>query len=43
VGQPLEITDAEVLLANSRANYINALYNYKVAEARIHKAMGLGR
>jgi outer membrane protein len=43
VGQPLEITDAEVLLANSRANYINALYNYKVAEARIDKAMGLSR
>jgi len=43
VGQPLEITDAEVLLANSRASYINALYNYKVAEARIDKAMGITR
>lgn len=40
VGQPLEITDAEVLLANARANHIQALYDYKVAEARIAKAMG---
>jgi outer membrane protein TolC len=31
------------LLANSRASYINALYNYKVAEARIDKAMGITR
>jgi len=43
VGQPLEINDAEVLLANARANHINALYDYKVAEARIAKAMGLKR
>lgn len=43
VGSPLEVTDAEVQLANARANYITALYNYKVAEARIEKAMGLTR
>ncbi len=41
VGSPLEVTDAEVLLANSRANYITALYNYKVSEAKIEKAMGV--
>jgi len=41
VGQPLEVTDAEVLLANARANYINAIYDYKVAEAKIEKVMGL--
>jgi len=40
VGSPLEITDAEVSLATARANHIQALYNYKVAEARIEKAMG---
>ena len=40
VGSPLEITDAEVSLANARANQIQALYNYKIAEARIEKAMG---
>jgi outer membrane protein len=41
VGSPLEVTDAEVLLANAKANYITALYSYKVAEAKIEKAMGL--
>ena len=41
VGSPLEITDAEVSLANARGSYINALYNFKVAEAKIQKAMGL--
>jgi len=40
VGSPLEITDAEVSLANARANHIQALYNYKIAESRIEKAMG---
>jgi len=43
VGFPLEVTDAEVLLANARANNITALYNYKIAEARIEKAMGLNK
>lgn len=43
IGQPLEINDAEVLLANARANHINALYDFKVAEARIEKTMGLNR
>jgi len=40
VAQPLEVNDAEVLLANARANHINALFDYKVGEARIEKAMG---
>jgi outer membrane protein TolC len=43
VGSPLEITDAEVSLANAKANYIQALYNHKVSEARIEKAMGASR
>jgi len=43
VGQPLEITDAEVQLANARANHIQALYNYKASEAKVEKAMGLIR
>jgi TolC family type I secretion outer membrane protein len=43
VGFPLEVTDAEVGLANARANYIQALYDYKVSEARIEKAMGINR
>jgi outer membrane protein TolC len=40
VGFPLEVTDAEVALANARANHIQALYDYKVAEAKIEKATG---
>jgi len=43
VGSPLEITDAEVQLANAKANNIQALYNYKVAEARIERAMGTNK
>jgi outer membrane protein len=43
VGSPLEITDAEVQLANAKANYIQALYNYKVAEAKIERAMGANK
>ncbi len=43
VGFPLEVTDAEVLLANARANYIQALADFKIAEARIEKAMGMFR
>ncbi|HSR11106.1 MAG TPA: TolC family protein [Thermodesulfobacteriota bacterium] len=43
VGSPLEITDAEVSLANARANYIQAVYNYKRAQAQIEKAMGINR
>ena len=43
VGSPLEITDAEVSLANARANYIQAVYTFKTAQARIEKAMGINR
>lgn len=43
VGSPLEVTDAEVSLANARVNNITALAAYKIAEARIEKAMGLVR
>lgn len=43
VGFPLEVTDAEVLLANARANHIQALADYRIAEARLDKAMGVFR
>ena len=39
VGSPLEITDAEVSLANAGANYIQALYNYKTAGSKIENAL----
>ncbi|TAN38598.1 MAG: TolC family protein [Nitrospirae bacterium] len=40
VGNPIEVTDAEVSLANARASHIQALYDYKVSRARIEKAIG---
>jgi outer membrane protein len=41
VGNPIEVTDAEVLLANAKLSYIQALYSYKVSQASLEKAMGL--
>jgi len=41
VGNPIEVTDAEVSLLTSKLSYIQALYNYKVSQASLAKAMGL--
>jgi outer membrane protein len=41
VGNPIEVTDAEVSLANARLTYIQALYADKVAIASLEKAMGM--
>ena len=41
VGNPIEVTDAEVLLANAKLSYIQALYNYKVSQSSLEKAMGI--
>ena len=41
VGNPIEVTDAEVGLANARTSYIQALYADRVAQASIEKAMGM--
>ena len=41
VGNPIEVTDAEVSLSNAKTSYIQALYDYKVAWAGLEKAMGL--
>ncbi|HZV46438.1 MAG TPA: TolC family protein [Thermodesulfovibrionales bacterium] len=41
VGNPLEVTDAEVGLANARTSYIQALYVDKVAQASLEKAIGM--
>ncbi len=40
VGNPIEVTDAEVALSNAKTAYIQALYDYKVAKATLEKAMG---
>jgi outer membrane protein TolC len=41
VGNPIEVTDAEVLLANAKLSHIQALYNYKVSQSSLEKAMGI--
>lgn len=40
VGNPIEVTDAEVALVNAKTSYIQALYDYKIARAGLEKAMG---
>ncbi|MBI5076144.1 MAG: TolC family protein [Nitrospirae bacterium] len=40
VGNPIEVTDAEVALSNAKAAHIQALYDYKVGAASLEKAMG---
>jgi outer membrane protein TolC len=41
VGNPIEVSDAEVSLAVAKLAYNQALYDYKVAQASIEKAMGI--
>ena len=41
VGNPIEVTDSLVVQANARMAHVAALYNFKVAQAGIEKAMGL--
>lgn len=43
VGNPIEVTDAEVTLSNARTNHIQALYDYKAGRAILEKAMGVGK
>jgi outer membrane protein len=40
VGNPIEVTDSVVALANAEFLYNQALFDYKVAAANIEKAMG---
>jgi outer membrane protein len=40
VGNPIEVTDSVVALANAEILYTQALYDYKVAVANIEKATG---
>jgi TolC family type I secretion outer membrane protein len=41
VGNPIEVTDADVALSNARTAHNQALYDYKVAGATLEKAMGV--
>jgi len=41
VGSPIEVTDALVAQSNARTAHVAALYDYKIAQASIEKAMGV--
>ena len=41
VGNPIEVTDADVALSNAKTAHNQALYDYKVARASLEKAMGV--
>jgi outer membrane protein len=41
VGNPIEVTDALVAQSNARTAHVAALYDYKIAQASIEKAMGV--
>jgi len=40
-GNPIEVTDAEVSLSNAKIAYIQVLYDYRIAQASLEKAMGI--
>ncbi|HMK57349.1 MAG TPA: TolC family protein [Dissulfurispiraceae bacterium] len=41
VGNPVEVTDAQVAYTNAKTAYIQALYDYNVASAALDKAIGI--
>lgn len=41
VGSPVEVTDADTLLVQAKANHIQALYDYRMAQTSIEQAIGL--
>lgn len=43
VGNPIEVTDAETVFTNAKTTYIQALYDYKISQANLEKAMGMSR
>jgi len=40
VGNPIEVTDAQVSLSSAKTSYIQALYDYRFSQASLEKAMG---
>lgn len=40
VGSPVEVTDADTLLVQAKANHIQALYDYRMAQTSIEQAIG---
>jgi outer membrane protein len=43
VGNPVEVADAEVILVNARISHIQALYDYRLAQTDIERAIGMLR
>jgi outer membrane protein len=43
VGNPIELADAEVILVNARTSHIQALYDYRLAQTGIERAIGMLR
>jgi|WetSurMetagenome_2_1015567.scaffolds.fasta_scaffold04089_7 outer membrane protein len=41
VGNPIEVTDAQVSYTNAKTTYIQALYDYNISVANLEKSMGL--
>ena len=40
VGSIIEVTDAETLYTEAQINYVSAIYQYKIADAQLARAMG---
>jgi outer membrane protein len=40
VGSIIEVTDAQILYTDAQTTYIRALYDYKIADAQLARAMG---
>ena len=43
VGSIIEVTDAETLYTDAQTNYVRTLYDYKIADAQLARAMGDNR
>jgi len=43
VGSIIEVTDAETLYTEAQINYVRTIYEYKIADAQLARAMGDNR
>jgi outer membrane protein TolC len=43
VGSIIEVTDAETLYTDAQTNYVRTLYDYRIADAQLARAMGDSR
>ncbi|MBI2368311.1 MAG: TolC family protein, partial [Deltaproteobacteria bacterium] len=40
VGSIIEVTDAQTLYTDAQTTYVRALYDYKIADAQLIRAIG---